>query len=148
MCGILEVSTSGFYAWYERPESRRSLESTRLGTMVEKLHEKSRGNYGVPRMHAELRARGERCGRNRVARLMRERDLRGRVRRRYRTTTKADERHPVAPNLLDRNFSAERPDQVWVGDITYIWTREGWLYLAVLIDLYSRLVVVSGVALS
>lgn len=141
MCSILEVSPSGFYASCDRPESRRALESARLGTLVKEVHEESRNNYGVPRIHAELRARGEKCGRHRVARLMRERDLRGRVRRRYRTTTKSDARHPVAPNLLQREFSAERPDQIWVGDITYLWTREGWLYLAVLIDLYSRIVV-------
>jgi putative transposase len=141
MCGVLGVSRSGFYAWCERPESKRELESVRLGALVEKVHEESRKTYGVPRMHAELRARGEKCGRHRVARLMREKDLHGRVRRRYRTTTKADARDPVAPNLLQRHFSAERPDQVWVGDITYLWTREGWLYLATLIDLFSRSVV-------
>jgi len=141
MCDILEVSRSGFYAWRERPESKRALESARLGALVEEVHEESRRNYGVPRVHAELRARGEECGRHQVARLMREKDLHGRVRRRYRTTTKADARHPVAPNLLQRDFSAKRPDEVWVGDITYLWTREGWMYLAVLVDLYSRMVV-------
>ena len=141
MCSVLEVSRSGFYAWCERPESKRDLESARLGTLVEQVHRESRRNYGVPRVHAKLRARGETCGRNRVARLMRERNLRGRVKRRYRTTTKSDARNPVAPNLLERDFSAQRKDQVWVGDITYLWTREGWLYLAVLIDLYSRTVV-------
>ena len=141
MCDVLDVSRSGFYAWRERPESERESESVRLATLVEKIHEESRKTYGVARMHAELRALGEKCGRHRVARLMREKELHGRVRRRYRTTTKADARHPVAPNLLERDFSAQRPDQVWVGDITYLWTREGWLYLAVLIDLYSRIVV-------
>ena len=141
MCSTLEVSRSGYYAWCERPESRRSLESERLGGLVEQIHEESRQNYGVPRVHAELRSRGERCGRSRVARLMRELGLSGRTRRRYRTTTKADPQNPVAPNLLERDFSAESRDQVWVGDITYIWTLEGWLYLAVLVDLYSRMVV-------
>ena len=141
MCGILDVSRSGFYAWCERPESQRAVESVRLGTLVEQVHKESRGNYGVPRMHAELRARGEKLGRHRVARLMREKDLHGRVKRRYRTTTKADARHAVAPNVLKRDFSTEQPDQVWVGDITYLWTEEGWMYLAVLIDLYSRIVV-------
>lgn len=141
MCGILDVSRSGFYAWCERPESQRAVESLRLGTLVETVHKESRGNYGVPRMHAELRARGEKVGRHRVARLMREKDLHGRVKRRYRTTTKADARHPVAPNVLERDFSTEQPDQVWVGDITYLWTQEGWMYLAVLVDLYSRMVV-------
>lgn len=141
MCEILEVSRSGFYAWRERPESQRALESVRLGALVEKVHQESRNNYGVPRVHAALQAQGETCGLHRVERLMREKNLHGRVRRRYRTTTKADARHPVAPNLLQRQFSTEQPDLVWVGDITYLWTREGWLYLAVLLDLYSRSVV-------
>lgn len=141
MCGILDVSRSGFYAWRERPESERAQESVRLGTLVEQIHEKSRKNYGVPRVHAELKAQGENVGRHRVARLMREKALHGRVKSRYRTTTKSDARHPVAPNLLDRNFTTKRRNRVWVGDITYIWTLEGWMYLAVVIDLFSRIVV-------
>jgi putative transposase len=141
MCGILEVSRSGFYAWCERPESNRARESARIGTLVEQIHKRSRKNYGVPRVHAELQAQGEKVGHNRVARLMQAKDLHGRVRRRYRTTTKSDAKHPVAPNLLERDFSAKGPDLVWVGDITYLWTREGWMYLAVLIDLFSRVVV-------
>lgn len=141
MCSTLEVSRSGYYAWCGRPLSERALESERLGALVEQVHAESRRNYGVPRVHAALRARGETCGRNQVARLMRQRQLQGRMRRRYRTTTKADARDPVAPNLLERDFLTESRDQVWVGDITYIWTREGWLYLAVLIDLYSRMIV-------
>ena len=94
MCEILEVSRSGFYAWRERPESQRALESVRLGALVEKVHQESRNNYGVPRVHAALQAQGETCGLHRVERLMREKNLHGRVRRRYRTTTKADARHP------------------------------------------------------
>ena len=141
MCNVLGVSRSGFYAWKERPESQRSMEATRLGALVKAVHEESRKNYGAPRVHAEMKARGEKCGRHRVARLMREKGLHGRVRRRYRTTTKSDPRHPVAPNLVQRDFSAETQDQIWVGDITYLWTREGWTYLAAVIDLYSRMVV-------
>ena len=141
MCGILRVARSGFYAWRERPESKRDVESARLGKLVEKVHEESRRNYGSPRVHAKLRAMGEKVGRHRVTRLMREKGLHGRVKRPYRTTTKADASHPVAPNLLNRDFSAERRNQVWVGDITYLRTQEGWLYLAVLLDLHSRSVV-------
>lgn len=141
MCGVLQVSRSGYYAWRDRPTSPRAVESSRLGALVAEVHAASRKNYGAPRVHAELRARGEKCGRHRVARLMRERELHGRVRRRYRTTTKSDPRARVAPNLLARDFRAAGPDQAWVGDITYLWTREGWMYLAVLIDLYSRRVV-------
>jgi transposase InsO family protein len=141
MCGALEVSRSGYYAWCERPKSERAEESERLGAMVERIHEESRSTYGVPRVHAELQAHGETCGRNRVARLMRERGLRGKTKRRFRTTTKADVRHAVASNLVERDFCAAGPDQVWVGDTTYLRTQEGWLYLAVLLDLYSRMVV-------
>ena len=141
MCHVFEISRSGFYAWCERPESARAQESARLSSMVEQIYQESRKNYGVPRVHAELQAKGEKVGRNRVARLMKAKGLRGRVRRRYRTTTKSDPQHAVAPNLLQRDFSAKGPDQVWVGDLTYLWTREGWMYLAVLIDLYSRSIV-------
>jgi transposase InsO family protein len=141
MCEVFEISRSGFYAWRDRPKSHRAKESERLGVMVEQIHEKSRAIYGVPRVHAELRARGTACGRKRVARLMREKGLRGKAKRRFRTTTKANARHAVAPNLLEQDFSADRPDQVWVGDTTYLRTEEGWLYLAVLLDLYSRMVV-------
>jgi putative transposase len=141
MCRVLEVSRTGFYAWCTRPQSNRAEESARLGKLVEQSHQASRKNYGVPRVHADLQAQGERVSRKRVARLMQARGLRGRVRRRYRTTTKSDPQHPVAANLLERKFTAPGPDQIWVGDITYLWTREGWMYLAVLIDLYSRMVV-------
>ena len=141
MCEALAVSRSGYYAWCERPRSARAQESERLGALVERAHVESRGTYGGPRVHAELRARGESCGRNRVARLMRERGLRGRTKRRFRTTTKSDARNAVAPDLLNRNFEAERPDQVWVGDTTNMPTEEGWLYVAALLDLNSRAVV-------
>ena len=141
MCEALGVSRSGYYAWASRPESRRATQDRALAAEVRASHEASRGRYGSPRVHAELRAHGHRVGRKRVARLMRGLGLAARRRRRFRRTT--DSRHalPVAPNLLGRDFRATAPDRVWLADLTYIWTAEGWLYLAALLDLFTRRVV-------
>jgi putative transposase len=141
MCRTLGVSSSGYYAWASRGPSARALENVALGTEVEAIHQESRTTYGSPRVHEELRDRGKRVSRKRVARLMRERELRARTRRRFRRTTDSSHSDPIAPNVLDRHFMADAPDQCWVGDITYLWTGEGWLYLAVLLDLYSRRVI-------
>lgn len=141
MCRLLGVSKSGFYAWRDRPESPRSRADARLAVEVAAVHARSRGRYGSPRVHAELRAQGVRVGRKRVERLMREHGLRARGRRRFRTTTDSRQPAPIAPNLLERNFDATAPNQVWVTDVTYVWTHEGWLYLAAIIDLYARRVV-------
>ncbi len=141
MCQILEVSPSGYYAWLRRPESRRSRDDRRLLTEIRAIHRQSRRTYGSPRIYRELCERKHRCGRHRVARLMRQDGLEGTFRRRFRVTTNSKHRWPVAPNRLERRFEVETPDTVWAGDITYIWTREGWLYLAVLLDLCSRRVV-------
>jgi putative transposase len=105
------------------------------------VYDDNHGLYGSPRIHAELKAQGKRCSQNRVARLMRLRHLRAKQVRHFKTTTKRDKRHPVAPNLLQRDFEADRPNQKWLGDITYIPTQEGWLYLAAVLDLYSRRIV-------
>ena len=141
MCRVLGVTRSGFYAWFRRGPSARSLTDEELGVQIREIHESSRSTYGAPRVHRALRRDGVRVGRKRVERLMRRHDLRGRVRRRYRGTT--DSRHdlPVAPNTLNRQFHVDAPDQVWAGDITYIRTTTGWSYLAVVLDLLSRLVV-------
>jgi len=141
MCRVLEVSASGYYAWLARPESRRSRDDRRLLTEIRAIHRQSRRRYGSPRVHHELRGRGVRCGRHRVARLMRQDGLEGTYRRKFRVTTDSKHRWPVAANRLARRFEVSRPDTVWAGDITYIRTREGWLYLAVLLDLCSRRVV-------
>lgn len=141
MCTILEVSRGGFYAWLERGESERSRENRRLKELIRDEWNKSRGTYGSPRIHAALKARGESCGLNRVARLMREAGLRSKVRRKFRKTTNSKHAHPIAPNLLERDFSTSGPNQVWASDITYIWTDEGWLYLASTMDLFSRRIV-------
>jgi transposase InsO family protein len=141
MCVRLEVSTSGFYAWRKRPPSARVLEDTQLGAEIRASHADSKGRYGSPRVHRDLNAAGTRVGKHRVARLMRENGLCGRRKRRYRHTTDSNHAMPVAPNMLDQDFTADAPNEVWVTDITYIPTGEGWLYLAAILDLYSRRVV-------
>lgn len=142
LCRLLRVSRSGFYAWFSRPESSRSVENRKLLEAIREIHEDVDESYGAPRMHRELLEAGHVCGRHRVARIMRKAGLRARrkPRRRPRTT---DSKHalPVAPNVLAQDFSIELRDRVWAGDITYIPTHEGWLYLAVLLDLCSRRVV-------
>ena len=141
MCQVLGVSLSGYYAWLHRPESRRSRDDRRLLLEIRAIHRQSSRRYGSPRVYRELRGRGRACGRHRVARLMRQDGLEGTFRRQFRVTTDSKHRWPVAANHLARRFSVSRPDRVWAGDITYIRTREGWLYLAVLLDLCSRRVV-------
>ena len=141
LCRVLDVSRSGYYAARRRPESERSRRDRQLQVAVRAAHAASRRSYGSPRLHRELTAQGHAVGRHRVARLMREEGLRGRRRRRFRRTTKANPNHPVATNELARCFHTTAPNQAWVSDISYLWTSEGWLYLAVVIDLYSRRVV-------
>ncbi len=141
LCRVVKVSRAGFYAWRLRPSAARTRQDQALAVEVVSVYAGSRCRYGSPRVHAELRERGHRIGRKRVARLMREQDIRARHKRRYRTTT--DSRHglPVYPNLLARRFEAPQPNAAWVTDITYIWTLEGWLYLGVILDLFSRRIV-------
>lgn len=141
LCRALHVSPSGYYTWRSRPESRRVREDRRLRVEIRAIYRENRGRYGCPRIHAELRDRGLRCSRKRVARLLREERLQVRSRRRYLTTTQSVHGHAVAPNLLNRQFHVEGLNRVWAGDLTYLETREGWLYLAVLLDLCSRRVV-------
>ena len=138
MCEVLGVSRSGYYAWAGRPESARAAADRDLAAQIRVAHEASRGRYGSPRVHAELRAQGRRVGRKRVARLMRGMGLSARRRRRFRRTTDSAHAFPVAPNLLGRDFTASAPGRVWLADLTHIRTAEGWLYLAVVLDLFSR----------
>ena len=141
MCRVLGVSPSGYYAWRRRPASRRCREDRSLRQRIEGIHQQSRHTYGAPRIHAELAAEGTRVGRKRVARLMREAGLAGVSRRKQaRTTTRSEERRPV-PDLVERDFTAAGPDRLWVADITYIPTWSGFLYLAVVLDAWSRRVV-------
>lgn len=141
MCRLLHVSRSGFYAWRCRQESARTRSNRELTVQIGAIHEESRRTYGSPRVHAELRFRGRRVSVNRVARLMRAAGIRARRRRRFVVTTTSRHNLPIAPNLLERNFRPHLPNRVWSTDITYIATREGWLYLAVVEDLFSRRIV-------
>lgn len=141
LCANLGVSRSGYRKWRCTPPSRRKREDERLGAEIRAIHRQTSKRYGSPRVHAELLAQGRSVGRKRVARLMRQNGLKGLARRRFRRTTDSAHSHPIAPNLLEQNFTAAALNQVWVGDITYIWTIEGWAYLAVLIDVCSRRVV-------
>jgi putative transposase len=146
MCRVLEVSRAGFYAWRTRPEAIRVGEDQRLAVEIAAIHAESHRRYGSPRVHAELRERGRGTSRKRVARLMRIQGLRARHKRRFRTTTDSAHEFPVAPNMVKRKFEASAPNKTWVTDITYIWTLEGWLYLAVILDLFSRRVVGWGMS--
>jgi putative transposase len=141
LCRVLHVQRSGYYAWLGRGESARIKDDRVLGVEVAALFAEFKKRYGSPRVRRELRNRGRRVCRHRVARLMREQRLRARARRRFVRTTYSTPGQPTAPNVLDRNFKTEARDRVWAGDVTYLPTREGWLYLAVLLDLYSRRVV-------
>jgi len=141
LCRVLRVSRSGFYAWLARKPSARDLEDEQLRPKVVEAFKTGRGTYGSPRVRDELVDQGFEIGRKRVARLMRELGLRGVSPRKFRVTTNSDHGHPIADNVLNRNFEATRPNEKWATDITYVWTREGWLYLAVVMDLYSRRIV-------
>ena len=131
LCRALQVSSSGYSAWKRRQPSQRQQHDERLGATIEKIHQESRRTYGSPRLHAELHAQGIHCGRKRVMRLMRHRCR----------TTDSQHPHPVAPNVLARDFTARRPNEKWVADITGVWTQEGWLYVALILDVFSRLIV-------
>lgn len=141
MCRLLEVSRSGYYDWKGRPPSNRQQANDVLTTEVRRVFGEHKGRAGAPRVTKELKAEGQVVGKNRVARLMRAEHLRAKAARKYKATTNSNHGLPVAPNLLEQDFNAEAPNQKWVSDITYVWTEEGWLYVAVVLDLYSRLVV-------
>jgi putative transposase len=141
MCKVLEVSTSGYYAWRGRPPSKREMANRELMAKIKEEFEKSSETYGSPRIYQVMRKLGLMCSPNRVARLMRAAGLKAKQTRRYRSTTKRNKADRAAPNILKRDFSAEAPNKKWVADITYIATQEGWLYLATILDLFSRRVV-------
>jgi putative transposase len=144
MCRVLQVARAGYYAWRRRPTTARTEADAALTAAIQAVHTRSRRTYGSPRVHVELRAQGTRVGRKRVARLMRCAGLVARPRRRFVVTTASAHPHPVAENVLARQFAVPLiagPDRVWAGDITYLPTREGWLYLAVVLDLGSRRVI-------
>lgn len=141
MCDTLNVSTAGYYAWRERPTSTRQQRQETLIAQMRVIHAEVKARYGSPRVHAELVARGHGCCRNTVARLMRAAGIAAKTTRKFRHTTDSNHHLPVAENRLDRHFDPARANEVWLADITYIPTREGWLYLAAVEDLYSRMVV-------
>lgn len=142
LCSVLGVARSGFYAWRKRSVSRRRQRQEQLLEAMREIHgQRHKRSYGSPRMQRELVAQGHRVSENTVARLMRQSGLRATTARKFRHTTDSNHRLPVAPNVLDRQFEARGPNEKWVSDITYVWTDEGWLYLAAVEDLYSRKVV-------
>jgi putative transposase len=141
LCRVLGLARSGYYAWKRRPASVHAQLDTRLTTLIQTIFRDSRSTYGSPRVHATLHAQGHRCSRKRVARLMRAAALVARTRQRRVRTTDSRHDQPLAPNVLARNFQSCAPNQVWLADITYLPTREGWLYLAVVLDLFARRVV-------
>ena len=141
LCAVLKVSVSGYYDWLKRKPSRRVQANRELTVRIRAVHEASRQTYGALRVQAELRAQGEQVGKQRIARLMREMGLQTKGRRRFKTTTQRDETHRRAPNVLAGDFTARRPNEKWLSDITYIATHEGWLYLAGIQDVFSRRIV-------
>lgn len=141
MCQLLGVSTSGYYKWLQRGESLREQENRALTRRIEEVHRQSRSIYGSPRITRELHKEGVRISKPRVERLMKKAGIRSVTGRKFKKTTDSDHNYPVVRNLLKRDFTAERKAQVWVSDITYLWTKKGWVYLTVVIDLYDRKVV-------
>ena len=141
MCRALGVGSSGFYAWLKRPESPRRRDNLRLLTEIKAVYRRSRKTYGSPRIYAELNETGHTCSRYRVARLMRQHGIVSKHKKKFRVTTNSAHSFPIAKNLLRREFNVARPGQCWVSDITYIPTLEGWLYLAITLDLFHRKVI-------
>lgn len=142
MCRVLDVSESGYRSWRQGGKPyRKRLTDAQMLTLIRAIHAEVKGSYGSPRMVRELRARGYPAGKDRVERLMAENGIRAKHKRRYKVTTDSKHNLPIAPNLLERDFSPQAPNQVWTTDITYLWTDEGWLYLAIVLDLFNREVV-------
>ena len=141
MCKVLNVSPSGYYSWLKRPESPRRKENRRLEAKIRVIFKENREVYGAPRIHAELADNDGSYSKNRVARIMRNAGLKAKTKRRFKATTDSRHSFAVAPNLLNQNFEVDAPNRVWASDISYIPTDQGWLYLAVLMDLYSRKII-------
>jgi transposase InsO family protein len=141
MCHVFSVERSGYYAWRQRKPGKRQQANETLDKKIVSIYDTHQGRYGVPRVTAELTNQGEICSKNRVARRMNGLGLKAKTRKKFKMTTDSKHALPVAPNLLNREFTALAPNQKWVGDISYVWTEEGWMYLAVVIDLYSRAVI-------
>jgi transposase InsO family protein len=141
MCIVIVASRSGYYRWKRQPQSNRQKDNEKILMEIRQSHNNSHRAYGSPRITYDLKANGIKCSKHRVARLMKENGIAGKAKKKFKATTNSKHDLPVADNLLKQNFTAQKPNTVWVSDITYIWTLEGWLYLAVILDLYSRQVV-------
>jgi transposase InsO family protein len=141
MCRVIGASRSGYYAWKRQPQSKRQKENEKILMYIKESHKNSRRAYGSPRITKDIQARGTRCSENRVARLMRIHSITGKAKKKFKATTNSKHNLSVAENLLNQNFEAEKPNSVWTSDITYVQTVEGWLYLVVILDLFSRQVV-------
>lgn len=141
MCQVLDVSRSGYYSWTKRDKGVRQKENERLLVYIHQAFVRGRGTYGSPRITAELRDKGIHCGTNRIARLMRENNIKAKTKRRFKATKKSRHDLLVADNLLKQNFSTESANKVWFSDITFVWTREGWVYLAAILDAFNRQIV-------
>jgi len=141
MCRVLEVSRSGYYRWWRKREKKREARDKAMLEQIKKAYERGRGTYGSPRITAELNAQGIVCSENRIARIMRKNGIVAKTKRKFKVTTQSKHDRPVAANLVNRAFIAQRPNQLWTSDITYVWTKEGWIYLAVILDVFSRSIV-------
>ena len=141
MCKVMDVSSSGYYEWRRRPESAQELSNRKLDEEIGKVYGEHKQRYGVPRVTEELKERGLQCSENRIARRMQKLGLKGIQAKKFKRTTDSNHDKPVAPDLIEQDFTALAPNQKWVSDLTYVWTDEGWLYLAVIMDLYSRAII-------
>lgn len=141
LCRVMKVSRSGYYAWLNRPESKRNKENMQLVEQIRDIHVQSRQTYGSPRIYAELKSMAISCSENRIARLMKLNGIAVEKKKKFTVTTDSNHQLPIANNELDQQFAAQIPNEKWTADITYVWTRQGWLYLAVVLDLFSRRVV-------
>jgi len=141
LCRVLCVAASGYYAWRRRERRLRDYENQRLLVEIKAVHKRSHGNYGSPRIYHDLRHKGLSCSENRVARIMRNNGIRAKTTRKFKVTTDSKHTQPVAENLLRREFEVKQPNAVWTSDISFVWTRAGWMYLAVVLDLFSRRIV-------
>ncbi len=141
MCEVLDIKRSSYYAWLKRPIAKRKKDNALLAIEIKRVHKQSSETYGARRITAQLKKDGVTCGKNRVSRLMKENNISSKLKRKYKATTYSEHNFNVASNLLEQNFKAEAPNKVYVGDITYIGTDEGWLYLATVVDLFNREVV-------
>ena len=138
MCRVLDLSTSGYYAWAQHPQSRREQENLKLMREIKEIHQSSYQTYGSPRIAKALQQKGLACSRQRAARLMQRLGIRAKTARKFKVTTDSNHQEPIAPNLLKQDFSAEAPNKVWTSDITYVWTKRGWQYLTIILELFSR----------